>query len=73
MIRDEYVQKDASRNMDGNVPNVNWNPNYQKVNVDWYNVGNSNPQYGLRREVSAKNPVLDRIFCKVFYPPVYHL
>ena len=49
---DDILQK-GSRNSDGNVPKVYWNPNNQNVNVNWYNVSNSNSDYGVRREVLA--------------------
>jgi hypothetical protein len=40
----------GSRSSDGNVPNVNWNPDNRKLKVNWYNPGNTSD--GLRsREV----------------------
>lgn len=48
---DECSQKDGSRNSDGYVPGVNWNDS--KVQVNWYNLDNSNSDYGLRSEVLA--------------------
>ncbi len=71
---DEFSQKGGSRNSDGNVPNVNWNLDNQKVNVNWYNVDNSNAANGLRSEVSAqtKIPLLCGILCYVFNPAVRH-
>jgi len=43
-------KKDCSRNSDGNVPIVYWNPNTAKVKVNWYSVDNSNPTNGLRQK-----------------------
>jgi hypothetical protein len=45
--------KTGSRNSDGNVPNVNWNPDNRKVYVNWYNPDNSNDNLRSRSEVSA--------------------
>ena len=42
----------ASRNVDGDVPDVSWDPYCQEVDVNWYYVGDSDPQCGLRRAVS---------------------
>jgi len=47
---DEYLQEDCSRNSDGNVPNVNFNPSDDKVKVNWYNLDNSHPMNGLRQK-----------------------
>ena len=49
---DAYIQNGGSRNSDGNVPYVNLNRD-GKVNVNWNNLSNSNPNYGTRREVLA--------------------
>ncbi|MDB4984414.1 MAG: hypothetical protein JWM20_593 [Patescibacteria group bacterium] len=48
-------RKDGSRNSDGNVPNVYLNTD-GKVNVNWYNLDNSNAKNGVRREVSTNIP-----------------
>lgn len=48
--RDEYSQEDCSRNADGNVPDVYWNADNGKVNVNWYNVDEASQQYGLRQK-----------------------
>jgi hypothetical protein len=53
---DECSQKDGSRNSDGNVPNMNWNDS--KVQVNWYNLDNSNSDYGLRSEVLTSSPTI---------------
>ena len=45
---------DGSRNLDGNVPDANWNPDNRKVNVNWNDLDNSNQSGGVRREVSAQ-------------------
>lgn len=58
---EECSQLDCSRNSDGNVPNVYFNPNADKVYVNWYNVDNPNATNGLRSEVLAEAP-LDRSF-----------
>lgn len=42
----------GSRYDDGNVPNVNWNSDNDKLNVNWYNSGNSNDNLRSRVEVS---------------------
>jgi hypothetical protein len=59
---DEYSQKDCSRDSDGNVPSMYFNPDNAKVNVNAYNVDNVNPTNGLRSEVFAKNPVTPEFF-----------
>jgi len=51
---DVHSKEEGSRDADGNVPNVNWNPDNRKVNVNWYNLDNSHPDDGVRREVSAQ-------------------
>ena len=51
----------GSRYSDGNVPNVNFNPNTGKVNVNWYNPGNANPNLRSRQEVSAKKSHLKKM------------
>ena len=45
----------GSRYADGNVPNVNRNDD-GNVNVNRYDVRNSNPNLRVRREVSRKKP-----------------
>jgi len=47
----------GSRNADGNVPNVNWNADNGKLNVNWYNPRNANGNLRARAEVSGKAPV----------------
>jgi hypothetical protein len=44
----------GSRYSDGNVPNVNWNSDNRKVNVNWYNPDNADDNIRSRSEVSAK-------------------
>ena len=52
---DEIRQNAGSCYSDGNIPNVNWNDD--KMNVNWYNAGNSNDNLRPREEVSGrKNP-----------------
>jgi len=46
-------KKTGSRNVDGNVPNVNWNAGNRKVYVNWYNCDNRNDNWRARSEVSA--------------------
>ena len=47
----------GSRYSDGNVPNVNYNPNTGKVNVNNYHPDNANPNLRSRQEVSKqRNP-----------------
>ena len=41
-----------SRYSDGNVPTVNWNDD--KVNVNWNDHGNADPNIGTRQTVFAK-------------------
>ena len=72
---DGYSQKDGSRNADGGVPDVGWNPGHGKVNVNWYDAGNRNAKNGIRQEVSAPSSArifFGRILCEVFYPAVNH-
>lgn len=64
--KDGYSQKDCSRNSDGNVPSVYWNPANAKVNVNAYSVDNANPTNGLRSEVLAKIPICVGIFCCMY-------
>jgi hypothetical protein len=45
--------KTGSRNRDGNVPRVNWNPDNRKIYVNWYNPDNSNDNLRSRSEVSV--------------------
>jgi len=40
----------ASRYSDGNVPSVNWNGNYSKLNVNRYNPGNANDDLRSRQK-----------------------
>ena len=42
----------GSRNVNGNVPNVNWNDD--KLNVNWYDPQNANDNLRARAEVSGK-------------------
>ena len=49
---DVHIQNGGSRNSDGNVPYVNLNHD-GKVNVNQNFVSDSNPSYGVRREVLA--------------------
>ncbi|MDO8565989.1 MAG: hypothetical protein Q7S04_02255 [Candidatus Moranbacteria bacterium] len=51
---DTHSKDGGSRNADGNVPYVNSNPDNRKVNVNWYNLDNSNSAGGVRREVSTQ-------------------
>gem|GEM_PF-7031891 len=51
---DESRQKTGSRYADGNVPNVNWNPNDRKMNVNWYNPDNANDNLRSRQKFSKK-------------------
>lgn len=46
----------GSRFSDGRVPSVNWNPNYGKVNVNWYNLGNANDNLRSREKFQKRNP-----------------
>lgn len=43
----------GSRYQDGNVPNVNWNPDNGKLKVNWYNPQNANDNLRSRAEVSG--------------------
>jgi hypothetical protein len=49
----ESGKKTGSRNQNGNVPNVNFNSDNRKINVNWYNPDNSNDNLRSRSEVSA--------------------
>ncbi len=49
------MRSGKKRNSDGNVPNVNWNGNYDKLHVNWYNADNRKDNIRSREEVSTKN------------------
>lgn len=49
---DGIWQNLGSRNSDGNVPNVNWNSDNDKLQVNWYNPDNANDNLRGRSEVS---------------------
>lgn len=69
-----HGKEDGSRDSDGNVPNVHWNPDNRKVNVNWYDPDNSNQDGGVRREVSARKiPLACGILCEISDPPIGHL
>ncbi len=53
----------GSRYPDGNVPNVNWNPNYGKVSVNWNYVDNRNGNLRSRAIVLADSPLFRRAVC----------
>lgn len=53
--KEDYTQKSGSRNANGNVPNTYLNDN-GKFNVNWNDLDNSDPKYGIRSEVFHKNP-----------------
>ena len=61
-------QYTGSRNSDGHVPNVNWNVDNRKLNVNWYNPDNANDNLRSRAEVSTKKehqaPFCVRYFCQ---------
>ena len=42
----------GSRSVHGNVPNLNFNPDNRKVNLNNVNPENRNPNIGVRRVVS---------------------
>ena len=73
---DELAQEDGSRNADGNVPYVYWNPDNRTVNVNWYDVRNANPRDGLRQKFQHNLTLLfGGVLClrdKVFDPTVRH-
>jgi hypothetical protein len=52
---EDFIQKSDSHNANGNVPNAYLNNN-GKFNVNWNNINNSDSKYGVRSEVSHKNP-----------------
>jgi len=52
----------GSHNQDGNVPNVNWNSDNRKVNVNWYNPDNHNDYLRSRSEVSHKKEFSKTLF-----------
>lgn len=63
----------GSRNRDGNVPNVNWNADNRKLNVNWYNPQNANDNLRSRAEVSGKGPLCGGPFLpEKFYPAIHH-
>ena len=69
---DDYIQKSGSRNANGNVPNAYLNDN-DKFNMNWNNLDNYNSKYGIRSEVSHKNPrdySLGFCVCTDLYQPV---
>jgi hypothetical protein len=43
----------GSRDPNGNVPNVNWNPDNAKLNVNWYNPNNRNDNLRSRPKFLA--------------------
>ena len=49
----ELDNKTGSLNVDGNVVNVNFNPDNGKVYVNYWNQGNANPNVRTRSEVTA--------------------
>ncbi len=61
----------GSRNSTGNVPNVNWNSDNDKLNVNWYNPDNRNDNIRTRAEVFEKSP-LGLFLLQIFYPAVCH-
>lgn len=62
----------GSRNRDGNVPNMNWNADNRKLNVNWYNPQNANDNLRARAEVSGKALFGGFFLSEIFYPAVYH-
>jgi hypothetical protein len=63
--------KIGSRNSDGNVPNVNWNPENRKLYVNWTNRDNRDANLRSRSEVFAPSPPLWRVL-RVFEPASRH-
>ena len=53
-----------SRNLDGNVPNVNWNGDNDKLNVNWYNPDNCNGNLRSRRSLQEEKPLI-RVFLNI--------
>ena len=53
VIWTELGNKTGSRNSDGGVPSVNYNPDNRKVYVNYYNPDNANDNLRSRSEVSA--------------------
>lgn len=70
---EEIRQITGSRNPNGNVPNVNWNPNYGKVNVNWWNPDNRNGNIRPREEVSINKPFDKLRVRKIKWPGVISL
>lgn len=62
----------GSRNRDGNVPNVNFNPDTGKVNVDWNNPDNRNDNIRARAEVSGDSSVSAGLCAYIPDPSVHH-
>ena len=58
-----WQKETGSRNLDGNVPNANWNDD--KLNVNWYNSDNANDNLRSRQEVSEKSHFYNGIFNKM--------
>ena len=58
------------RYSDGNVPSVNWNGNYSKLNVNRYDPGNANDNFRSRQKFRQHRRSTSG--GKVFYPPVCH-
>lgn len=56
-------RKSGSRDTDGNVPNVNWNPDNRTVNVNWNGLDDSNRNGGVRRAVSTRKSRYRAGFC----------
>jgi len=49
----------GSRYSDGNVPNVNWNSDNDKFNVNYYHPDNANPNLRAREKfLQKRNPIL---------------
>ena len=46
----ESDKRTGSRYDDGGVPGVNWNSNYNEMNVNWNSAGNSNDNLRARQK-----------------------
>lgn len=62
----------GSRDPNGNVPNVNWNPDNAKLNVNWYNPNNRNdnlrsrPKFLAARRGKSSPQLLSRYLIQPF-------
>lgn len=54
------MRSGKERNSDGNVPDVYWDGNYDKLNVNWYNPDNANDNIRSRQKFQSTPPLNER-------------